>query len=242
MSQGALDRTRFEMIEAYVLDRLTADERSAFERELQNDVTLQKELALQRENIQAVELGGITRILRSIAQEDTGNVPVSHPDRMRYLKYAAAIALLIVGALWWLGRDTEGERQFAAHFVPDPGLPVEMGTSDNAAFLDAMVAYKLGDLKEAETKWNALLEKDPTNDTLRFFMASAALAQGDVTSAIPLLKEVNSTNGSVFQERSRWYLFLAYVRLGEIAQAKEMDLENDPVYGERVRTITSHME
>lgn len=40
MSNGALDRTTFEAIEAYVLDRLDADERLGFERRMAADPTL----------------------------------------------------------------------------------------------------------------------------------------------------------------------------------------------------------
>ena len=57
-----------------------------------------------------------------------------------------------------------------------------MGGTDNPAFHDAMVAYKLGEYREARGKWAPLLHVDPTNDTLRFYVGSASLAGGDAAA------------------------------------------------------------
>lgn len=44
MNKGNLDRVTFEAIEAYVLDRMSTVERTAFEQRLANDTTLRAEL------------------------------------------------------------------------------------------------------------------------------------------------------------------------------------------------------
>ena len=46
MSEGALDRPTFEAIESYVLERMTADERAAFEQRLTTDRALRDEVDL----------------------------------------------------------------------------------------------------------------------------------------------------------------------------------------------------
>lgn len=116
-----------------------------------------------------------------------------------------------------------------------------MGASTNSVFSDAMVAYKLGDYLEARAKWAPLLRREPTNDTLRFYIASAALASGDADAAIALFKELDAQPASGFHGRSQWYLFLAYVRAGKSEEAKATRLENDGTYGERVRAA-DHIE
>ena len=122
MSNGALDRPTFEAIESYVLDRMDALEREAFEQRLAGDATLRAEVELERENIRAVELGGVARLLKGIAAED--GAQASGTNWARYLKYAAMIAVLISGAIWWSMRPSLNERLFAEYFVADPGLPV----------------------------------------------------------------------------------------------------------------------
>jgi hypothetical protein len=240
MSQGAIDRNTFEAIEAYVLDRMPAGDRLSFERRMADDPALRAEVEIERENIRAVELGGMVRMLKEVAREEgAGREGRSDGGWSAYLKVAAMIVVLATAAIWWIGRAPTRERLFAEHFVVDPGLPVEMGVAGDPAFADAMVSYKEGHYAEARSKWMPLLQQDPRNDTLLFFTGSAALAAGDADAAITHFVHLVDDPRSAFRERSRWYLFLAYVRMGRSADAKALGLESDRVYGERAREILS---
>jgi predicted Zn-dependent protease len=242
MSHGPLDRSRFEAIEAYVLDTMSAEERVRFEQELAGDPALSAEVELQRENIHAVELGGITRVLKTVGAEhakDQAERSTGYAWKQR-LRYAAVVAIVLSGSLWLL-RPSASERLFADHFVADPGLPVAMGSTDDPAFADAMVSYKEGHYAEASTKWSPLLQADPTNDTLRFYVASASLADGDASAAIPLLSSLTNDPTSTFRNKSRWFLFLAYLKAGEVEKAKALSFDGDPDHGERIRAIKAEL-
>jgi predicted Zn-dependent protease len=239
MSSGALDRPTFEAIEAYLLDRMNSEDRAAFEQRMVADAGLRAEVELERENIRAVELGGITRMLKSIRAEERGSEEKS--AWKKYLKYAAVVAVLLSVSLWLL-RPSANERLFVEHFVADPGLPVEMGVADDPVFADAMVSYKEGHYAEARSKWMPLLQQAPRNDTLQFYTGSAALAEGDVAAAIKLLAPLADDPRTAFRDKSRWYLFLAYVRHGSLSEAKSMEMDSDPVHGAEARAIIDAME
>ena len=236
MKEGTLDRPTFEAIEAYVLGRMTDPERAAFEHRMASDPDLLAEVGIERENIQAVELGGISRILKSIAAEGSVHEPKTR-SWSGLLKYAAMVAALTSAIIWWVSRSSVNEQLFTAHFKCDPGLPVVMGATDDPIFADAMVAYKLGDYAEARAKWAPLLAAEPTNDTLLYYIANAWLAEDHSEQAIPELETLVQAPGSAFHTRARWYLFLAYVRSGEANKAQALGLTEDPVYGARVRSI-----
>ena len=243
MSHGPLDRSRFEAIEAYVLGTMPADERERFEQNVAGDPELRAELESQRENIQAVELGGLTRMLRTVAAEGGGNTQGGTIHGWsKYLKYAAVIAIVAAGAIWWLDRMPVNERLYAEYFVADAGLPVAMGATRDPRFDDAMTAYKLGDFAEARAKWTDLLNQRPSSDTLRFYVASAALGSGDAGAAIPLFNMLSEETGSAFHEKARWYLFLAYLRAGELERLDAIGLYDDPTYGERARAIKARLD
>ncbi len=238
MTQGALDRTRFETIEAYVLGTMSDDERARFGSALELDPALRAEVDLQRENILAIELGGVSRTLREVASEQAST---KGGGRNHLLKYAAAVAVVLAGAFVWLLTPSPSERLFAAYYVSDPGLPVPMSALSDAAFQDAMVAYKLGEYAEAKVKWEEILLQEPSNDTLIYYLGSAALASGDVMEAIRRLEPLSKDTSSTFHAKAKWYLFLAYVRVKDLEKLRTLHLENDPVYGDRVRTITSEL-
>jgi hypothetical protein len=243
MSNGVLDRSTFEAIEAYVLDRMSAEERAAFDLRMEGDAALRGEVELEGENIRAVELGGVSRMLKEIAQEEGGKSTQRSGNAWgTYLKYAAVLAVIATGAIWWLGRRPLNERLFAEHFVADPGLPVQMGATDDPAFADAMVSYKEGHYAEARAKWMPLLKQDPQNDTLRYYIGSAALAEGDADAAIKQLVPLVDEPGAAFHDRSRWFLFMAYLRNGSLNQAKAMGMDSDPVHGAEARAIIDAME
>ncbi len=241
MIEGTLDRPTFEAIEAYVLERMSPDERAAFEQRMAADASLRAEVDLERENIQAVELGGLSRMLTGIAQQDRSDEESGPAKWTRVLKYAAMFAAIVTAAIWWVNRAPLNEELYAEHFTPDPGLPVSMGTTSEPAFADAMVAYKLGDYAEARTKWAPLLAQEPMNDTLRYYIASAWLAEKRTEQAVPMLEALVKEPASPFASRARWYLFLAYLREGEIVKGEALDLDKDPTYGERAQTILARL-
>lgn len=242
MSEAALHKDRFEAIEAFLLDTMSPEARHRFEQELAADTELREEVELQRENTLAVELAGISRTLQAARAEHREVAPApAGPSWTTYLKYAAMVAVLILGAVWWFARPAENERIFAEYYVEDPGLPVPMSAVNDPVFQDAMVAYKLGDFAEARTKWGNLLEREPDNDTLRFYIANTYLAEGDAKAAIALYKTVSDAPSSAFRDKARWYLFLAYLHEGRLNELPDTMLVNDPAYGERVRTIRSRI-
>lgn len=241
MNQGALDRTTFEAIEAYVLDRMPAAERAAFEQRLAGDPDLRAEVQLERENIRAVELGGVQRLLKEIAAGE-GAVDRSRRSGAGWLTYAAAAVLLLVAATWWATRPSAGERAFAAHFLPDPGLPVVMGIAHDPAFNEAMTSYKEGDYAGAKKAWSAEIASDPHNDTLHYYIGMAALAQGDAREAIDRLLPLMEGPDRAFHDRAGWYLFLAYVRAGEQAKARAVDLSADRTHAEEAERILEELD
>ena len=240
MNKGPLDIARFEAIEAYVLGTMAPAARAQFEQQMQSDPALRHEVTMQQEHIRAVELGGLQRTLQGMTTAEetrsSGSVGLT-----RVLRYAAVVALLLGGALWYVLRPSADERLFAEHYVADPGLPVPMSISNDPVFHDAMVAYKLGDYDEARSKWATLLPSRPANDTLRYYMGSAALAGGQPMEAIPLLQAVSADEASFFQHRAQWYLFLAQLYTGDHAAMAGTPLADDAIYGERVRAILSQM-
>jgi hypothetical protein len=237
---SAPDKPTFEQIESFVLDDMSADDRHAFEQRMRNDPAFREEVELERENIRAIELGGLDRVMRQVRAEDS----VKRDSSIHWsavLKYAAVVALLLGGALWIGLRPNANERLFTEHFTPDPGLPVAMSATSDPAFADAMISYKEGKYAEARAKWAPLLQQEPMNDTLRYYNASAWLAEGDAAAAVPVLEGLAGDTATALRTKAQWFLFLAHVRAGEIAKAMAIDLDTNAAYGERVRGIKAQL-
>lgn len=241
MNNGALDRRRFEAIEAYVMGSMSPSQRQAFEQQMAVDAELRAEVELQRENTWAVELGGLSRLLKRTGEQQNGEHRARSGSWRRYLAYAAAASVLAIGA-WWALRPSADERLFAEYHEADPGLPVPMSATAHPAFYDAMVSYKEGHYDAAQAKWSALLPAAPTSDTLRFYIGCAQLEEGNAKGSIPFFQGVAQDASSGFHDRARWFLFLAYLRTGNRAALKTMSLEDDPDHAELARTIKARLD
>lgn len=239
MSAQDLDPARFEAIEAFLLGTMPERERRTFIDAMEQDAALCREVEMQRDTMLSVELAGFTRAVKAVADEHA--VPPARAGWAPFLKYAAMLALLLGGAIWWGTRPDAHERLYARYHVADPGLPVPMSISSNPVFHDAMVAFKMGEHEEARAKWAAMLQQRPGNDTLRYYTASALLELDSAEQAIPLFEQVAADSGSVFAVKARWYLFLACLRAGRTDQLDTAQLDDHPVYGDRVRAIMDEL-
>ncbi|HRH69520.1 MAG TPA: hypothetical protein PLB89_08450 [Flavobacteriales bacterium] len=237
---SALDKPTFEQIEAYVLDRLGADARLAFEQRMATDLALRAEVELERENILAIELGGMERMLKKVREEHSEQRGQGG-SWTTWLKYAAVVAVVMAGALWFTLRPSANERVFAANYSPDPGLPVAMGATDPHAFNDAMVAFKLGDNDEAIGKFTTLLKDDPASDTLRYYIGCAELNAGRPERAAPMLMAVADLESSAFSSKARWYAFLALVRSGDRSAAEAVRFDGTDPNGAKAKAVLSEL-
>ncbi len=240
MSGRTITQQQFEQLEAYILHRMEAAEKARFETMLEQDPVLRAAYEMQREHMLALELAGMEALLREMAAEPEAKRS-GGPGPGRWLKYAAAVVLLLAGGVWWATRPSATERAFAEHHWPDPGLPVPMHITKDPLFQDAMVAYKLGEAKEAADKWRSILALGPANDTLIYFIAQAELQLGDAAAAGQGFAVVAADSSSVFRAKARWYLYLALLRQGDFAGMDSLQMEQDPLYGERARDIRGQL-
>jgi tetratricopeptide (TPR) repeat protein len=205
-----------DLIERYLLRSMSPDEMHEFALTLTQDTTLHAKVEEVRLLMLGVSEAVVEEKLNGYHSElpavDKGEAPGKIAWLNRLLVAAAGIVVVAVGAWLLLGRPSEEEKIFAAHYKPDPGLISAMSTSDNYAFDRAMVDYKTGFYDTAILSWEGLLSTKPDNDTLNYFIGSAWLAEDESEKAIPYFQKVIEVPDSYFLKDAYWYLGLALVK------------------------------
>jgi len=225
-----ISRAEFERIERFLLGKMNEDELKQFKADLKRDEYLRDEVNLQAKLLATVESGSMSANASiQTAKMQESREPLSGPEvargkrpvsRYRWHAVAAALVAVVV-SVWYFGlRPSHEEQLFEAYFVPPKGLITPMSATDNYLFYDAMVDYKQGDYPQAITKWRDLLEVQPKNDTLVFFIGAAYLAHGDAVKSTPYLEQSVSYTESVFNDEAWFYLGMAQLKLGDTEQAK----------------------
>lgn len=217
-----MDQIELERIEAYLSGSMSKKDRQVFEAEMETDPSTAQAVSNHQKMIHAIEEMGFREMLGEIHQQRTMvEIPRRPFLRRQWLWGVAAGILLLIGFVWLLSPDSNSSLQDTlATIQVDPGLPTTLGTTNELAFGEGMNAYKLGRYAEAETRWMPLLDMNPQNDTLLFYLAQTAFAQEQNLSVVQRLDPILKQGNSIFQEKSIWYFAVAQLRLGETDTAK----------------------
>lgn len=228
-----------EAIERYLRDRMNDSDRAAFEERMNNDEQFQKAVTFYADLTEGIETASLKSTLEiyhsemeQAAELEEWTQAAESTKRYPFVKYlVAASLLLVVGLTVWIIAFQQNSQQqlFAAYFEPDPGLITPMSSTDQYDFYSGMIDYKREDYEQAIAKWEPLLNENPRNDTLNYFLGVAELASGAENEAMPYLKNTLETSESAFIDEAYFYLGLAYLKDGNIEAAiqtlQQSDLE-----------------
>lgn len=211
----------FSEIINYLNGELAAEGNVAFERRIADDIMLQRQVMEVKALLVGVREAALERQLTKfhrgafVNKRASERLPVRHLSR--WWAAASVVAFMLVGAWWlWVSVPSDG-KLFQQYFVPDAGLPVEMGSADSLeyVFFDGMISYKEENYADALEKWRALASVTGETDTLDYYMGVAEMAQDNIENAVGLLSGVASQRVSVFYTDANWYLALCYLHRGD---------------------------
>lgn len=204
-----------ENIDAYLEGSLSAEEMTAFDKELQSNSELMKEVELQQRLQEGIFAAGLRNQLKEMAQSQQAE---SEPSKGRVislrraapLAVAASVALLLGIFLWNNQPSTSPSEAFASVYYQDPGTPITMGQATDLAFQQAMVLYKEGKFEEASHAFDPLCDLS-VDVASCYYQAQSALQIKDYNQAESLFNAVIHHSGSQeYIEKGQWYL--AYMK------------------------------
>jgi tetratricopeptide (TPR) repeat protein len=226
----------FEQLESYILGQLEAAEAQALELRMQSDPVLEAQYREVRQLVAGIEQAALKEDLEKYHMEMVPEVGRVVPFFSRYRLAVAAGLVLLLAALGWVIFQERNpyDRLYADFYLEDPGLITAMSAEGAYAFDRAMVDYKTGNYPAAITQWQSLLSVRPESDTLQYFLGAAHMANGALPLAVPYFQQVAARPQSAFASDSNWYLGLAYLKLGEVAAAREALLKTDRPEKEKI--------
>jgi tetratricopeptide (TPR) repeat protein len=159
-----------------------------------------------------------------LSEVDSQMPPIPAPklevSYLRWLKVAAAAA--VVGFVAWvvLPLFSTAKPAYAAHFKPFPSDEHRKGHTVAQLRATAFEQYENGDYRAAMPNFKEAFDLDAQKDTfLLFYQGVAAVGCGDFATAQPILESLRSSQ-VIPVEHLPYYLGLTYANTGQNDRAK----------------------
>lgn len=230
------EATKYDRIERYLTDTLTASERTAFEAALAQNPDLQAELDLHREvseTLQGDAIHDFRTALNEVDQEwqepetqDSGKV---FKLPFRRLAAIAASILLAVSAWIYFNADVSNEQLFASNFEPYKMVLNQRSMIPNPEteylkvdLTKAVSAYESKNFEQAAQLFLALDPASPESDLYQLYGGISKLANQETSAAIRVFERLHQNASPLIIEQCRWYLSMAYLQKGNTESVKNI--------------------
>lgn len=214
-----------DLIEGYFENRLNSSEMETFHNLMQTNPEFSAEVNYQR-SLKKV----ITQVERETLKKQLAGyelspkeptVPKPHNNRIKVLAIITTIAAVFLGAIWIYGHtnSTAPETLYASYYESYPNVvyDVTRGTSNaDSDVKSAFMAYDQEQYKQALSYFEKSQVINPTATTY-FYTAQCHMELGAYQQAVENLIKVQSND--TFFEKSKWYLSLCYLKLGQKEKA-----------------------
>lgn len=219
----------FELIERYIQDVLSPEDKTKVEERLIHDPAFKKEFDAYQSLILAIESKGFQEGLKN---RRIPSYSEHKNEKNRSNKYGLLLlaGLIILALIYFTYQFTKAkpvqnsDQIIASVFYPDPGLPTQMGSNSEYSFYDGMVDYKTGDYNRALDKWKSSA-LSIGKDTLAYYKAMAALRLERFEESWNLLNQIEKN--SELHLKSEWRKLELLIHQKKYKEALEL-LENQP--------------
>lgn len=234
-------------IEKYISGEMSNTERRWFEKELEGNSRLRKELELRQTTDKILRNKDIL-LLRSKLSEIERSRSVSKrftlPVVPAFYKYAAVITLLLaVGTITYQPwADMSNEQIISKYYklYEPPSAQRSASAETNMLFTKAIELYYKQDYEQAAVLFFKVIETNPKDMQSMLLNGVANFEISKYPEAQNSLNKVIDDNNNLFIDQAEWYLALCYIKTGETEKAKIQLLtirKGDGIYKSNARKI-----
>ena len=214
-------------IERYLANEMGPDEKTWFEKELDGNETLTRELILRKKAesiIKSSDIMDLRSKLHSI-EKTRASKEVSHKIvRRQTFSYAAAFTgVLLIGSIaFYSSRDLSKEAIYKKYYNGYESVSATRSAAPAVTTLysEAIGFYNNKEYQKAAQALEELLKSDQTNIEFRFQLANSYMGAQQYPEAGNSYLKVIGDNNNLFIEDAQWYLGICYIMTDEVEKAK----------------------
>lgn len=245
---------KFDLIEKYLLHEMSVGEIKKFERLLQEDADLRRELSLRKRIDEAIsedDIMDLRESLNEITSIKNGNSLINFIERRKkVLSIAATIVIIISLSLKFLFPYSQSsDKIFDSYYTTYPALANMRSISNNEQsenFLNrAFEFYENKDFKRASEGFKKVLNMDDRSFIARFYIALCEFEENNLIESEKYFTFLIQNNDHLFWEQSHWYLAMLYLKQDNNEKAKlvfEKIIVEEMVYKTKAKRILRKLD
>lgn len=205
-------------------------EKRWFEKELDGNLWLRKELDLRRKTDTIVGNSEAMDFRKKLIQAELNHRntrPVKRAIKAVPTQYAAIfVGIIVISSLLLLGQRDIDPSRLASRYVTsyDPATTSRsVSLEDDMAYNTAVDFYNRGDYQNAIIWFNKIVE-DSSSDNIKstFMLGVTRMKNSEYNEAIMPLEKVVVHNDNLFIEDARWFLSICYLNVNDTAKARDI--------------------
>ncbi len=229
-----MQESNYNRIQDYFENKMSEADTTDFKIEIENNKDLQNEVAEYKTIVSGIETFGMQQMLDQIHEEEITKKPKSSVNSLKIIGLVALLAL--IGALaYQLINIPQKENvepleepvyqsniQYAKSMKSLEGLPVTLSSDNQAAFQEAMIAYRMKDFNKADKLFEQINASNRISDTISIYHANVLIELGQYQQAISLLSPLTITDNSPYYYDAIWFQAKAYLSYDKLDSARVM--------------------
>jgi hypothetical protein len=213
-----MERDRQQWMEDHFSEALTPEEQEQFQKMMENDPSLKKEV----EGIRSLDLQlkGVAydQMVEEVSRWDKAHHNAGGQSKYyRYLAIAASIAAVFLFFNIFSGQNSE-EKIFSSYYSPYENMITSRSNDTGEQLREAMEAYDREDFTQASVLLQQYLATNPDNKGAKLYLAISQMETGATGSATQNLSGI--IGDSLFGQQAQWYLALFHLRAGDTREAE----------------------
>ncbi|MCX2743230.1 tetratricopeptide repeat protein [Mangrovivirga sp. M17] len=205
-----------ELIDRYLAGELNKEEESDFEKMMDDDPSIAKEVEFRKELKLALKKSERIQIKEMLSDSEKPEGKSINVNWPMYLA-AASVAFIFITGLWFfvLNDKPDPDELYTAYYAPYENVvqPIERSESIKNLETEAFLAYEEGDYNRARALFTTL-EKERNEPYLQLYLGVTLMSTDDHPLAIDYFIKYIQSDGKL-KDRAMWYLSLAYLKTGE---------------------------
>jgi TolA-binding protein len=240
-----IDFTYF--IEKYNANEMDPAEKAWFEKELNGDSSLQKEVHLRKKTdviLEHTDIISLRNKLTNIEKARRAEVTKSGNIKNPRFRYAAVFTgLIILGSLLYLSFNTQSTKALYDKYCQVYKYPAN-SRSANISFDKAIDCLNNKEYARALDGFRDFLSKNPGSPKIEFLSGISYLGLSEYANAESSFSKVINAEVNLYTEQANWYLAMCYLATDDKLSAREQlrkIARSESVNKNKAKSILRHL-